>query len=152
RGAGGPHAVRPGLGAADPAGTSPRGRAAGQAGGLRRVEGEGGHHVPRQRHPNPGRPAGETRRAGGEVCMTETTLTIECAVHFDKGKAGAKRLAPGPQPPAVPAGRVPRVARLLALAHRFEGLLRQGAVKDYAELARLGHVTRARITQLMNLL
>jgi len=84
--------------------------------------------------------------------MTEMTLTIECAVHFDKGKAGAKRLAAGPQPPAVPAGRVPRVARLLALAHRFEVLVRQGAVKDYAELARLGHVTRARITQVMNLL
>jgi hypothetical protein len=46
---------------------------------------------------------------------------------------------------------VPRVARLLALAHRFHGLLRQGVVKDYAELARLGHVTQARISQVMNL-
>ena len=27
-----------------------------------------------------------------------------------------------------------------------------GQVKDYAELARLGHVSRARITQIMNLL
>ena len=27
-----------------------------------------------------------------------------------------------------------------------------GEVKDYAELARLGHVSRARITQIMNLL
>jgi hypothetical protein len=49
-------------------------------------------------------------------------------------------------------GRVPRVARLLALAHRFEGLIRAGAVADYAEIARLGYVTRARITQVMNLL
>lgn len=45
-----------------------------------------------------------------------------------------------------------RVAGLLALVHRFEGLLQSGAVKDYAELARLGHVSRARITQIMNLL
>lgn len=45
-----------------------------------------------------------------------------------------------------------RVASLLALAHRFEGLLASGAVKDNAELARLGHVSRARITQIMNLL
>lgn len=45
-----------------------------------------------------------------------------------------------------------RIARLLALAHRFEGMVRSGAVKDYAELARLGHVTRARVTQIINLL
>ena len=49
-------------------------------------------------------------------------------------------------------GRLPRVVRLMALAIRFEDLLRQGTVKDYADLARLGHVTRARITQIMNLL
>jgi hypothetical protein len=50
------------------------------------------------------------------------------------------------------ANRPPRVARLLALAYRFEELVRTGAVKDYAELARLGHITRARVTQIMNLL
>lgn len=49
-------------------------------------------------------------------------------------------------------GRIPRVAKLLALAHRFQWLLDEGVVKDYAELARLGQVTRARITQIMNLL
>jgi hypothetical protein len=46
---------------------------------------------------------------------------------------------------------VPRIAKLMALAIRFEGLIRAGVVRDYAELARLGHVTRARITQIMNL-
>jgi hypothetical protein len=40
---------------------------------------------------------------------------------------------------------------LLALAVRFEGLLRDGTVRDYAELARLGGVSRARITQIMSL-
>ena len=49
-------------------------------------------------------------------------------------------------------GRPPRIACLLALAHRFEELVRSGAVKDYAELARLSHVTRARVSQIMNLL
>jgi hypothetical protein len=47
---------------------------------------------------------------------------------------------------------IPRVARLLALAIRFEGLLRAGTIRDYAELARLGRVTRARMTQIMQLL
>jgi hypothetical protein len=83
-----------------------------------------------------------------------TTLTIERAVHFDRrGKGARKVLTEGPEPqaPAEP-GRVPRVARLMALALRFDGLVRSGAVQDYAELARLGHVTRARMSQVMSLL
>jgi hypothetical protein len=55
------------------------------------------------------------------------------------------------EPPAR-ASRPPRIACLLALGHRFDELLRSGAVRDYAELARLSHVTRARVTQIMNLL
>jgi hypothetical protein len=49
-------------------------------------------------------------------------------------------------------GAIPRIARLMALAIRFEGLLRGETIRDYAELARLGRVTRARITQIMKLL
>src|SRR5436190_18933809 len=48
--------------------------------------------------------------------------------------------------------RVPRVARLMALAIRCEELVRTGVVDGYAEFARLGIVSRPRITQLMNLL
>jgi hypothetical protein len=40
----------------------------------------------------------------------------------------------------------------MALAIRMEKLVRSGEVTDYADLARLGHVTRARVTQIMNLL
>jgi hypothetical protein len=40
----------------------------------------------------------------------------------------------------------------MALAIKFDGMLQRGEVRDYAELARLGHVTRARVTQIMNLL
>jgi hypothetical protein len=39
----------------------------------------------------------------------------------------------------------------MALALRFDGLIRSGEVKNHAELARLGHVTRARISQIMSL-
>ena len=49
-------------------------------------------------------------------------------------------------------GTVPRISRLMALAVRFDGLVQRGEVRDYADLARLGYVTRARITQIMNLL
>jgi hypothetical protein len=47
---------------------------------------------------------------------------------------------------------IPRIARLMALAIRFDGLLRNETIRDYAELARLGRVTRARMTQIMKLL
>jgi hypothetical protein len=35
---------------------------------------------------------------------------------------------------------------------QFEKLIHDGEVRDFADLARLGHVTRARVTQIMNLL
>jgi hypothetical protein len=52
--------------------------------------------------------------------------------------------------PAIP-GRLPRITRLLALAVRFDGLLEDGTVRDYADLIYLGGVSRARITQIMSL-
>ena len=54
----------------------------------------------------------------------------------------------------IPEGKdhpIPRIARLMALAIRFEGLLRDKTIRDYAELSRLGGVSRARITQIMKL-
>ena len=50
------------------------------------------------------------------------------------------------------AERVPRIARLMALALKFEQTVRQTLVPDYAVLAALGRVSRARVTQIMNLL
>ena len=40
----------------------------------------------------------------------------------------------------------------MALALRIEGMLRDKTIRDYAELARRGRVTRARMTQIMKLL
>ena len=47
---------------------------------------------------------------------------------------------------------IPRISRLMALAIKFDNLIREGKIADYAALARLGHVSRARITLLMHLL
>ena len=80
-------------------------------------------------------------------------ITFQTKVHFRAGRNGRKHLETGETPvPPVEPGRVPRVSRMMALAIRFDGLIRQGVVADQAELARLGHVTRARVTQIMNLL
>jgi hypothetical protein len=47
---------------------------------------------------------------------------------------------------------ISRIARLMALAIRFDRLLRAEEFRNYAELAHLGRVTRARVTQIMKLL
>src|SRR3990170_2361781 len=86
--------------------------------------------------------------------MTPPTLTFTSKFQLGRGEQG--RVEMRPHAPAAPrpttAGRVPRISRLMALAIRFDGMLQRGEVKDYADLARLGHVTRARVTQVMNLL
>lgn len=79
---------------------------------------------------------------------------VEFKVHFQTTRRGMKRAVVGEKPaiPVASLGRIPRVTRLMALAIRFDHLIREGEVKDYADIARLGHVTRARVTQVMNLL
>jgi hypothetical protein len=83
-----------------------------------------------------------------------TPLTVECQIEFRRLAKGRKQMheAPTLPRPVVPPGRVPRVSRWMALALRFEQLLREGHVASYAELARLGQVTNARISQIMNLI
>ena len=77
---------------------------------------------------------------------------VECTLASKRPRAETNTTPAPSQCPPVTAGRVPRIARLMALALRFEELVRSGAVRDYGELARLGQVSRARITQVMNLL
>lgn len=80
--------------------------------------------------------------------------TFETRVSFRVGVRGRRRMREGPAPvpaPVVP-GRVLRIARLVALAHRFRGLIEAGQVRDHADLARLAGITRARATQILNLL
>ena len=66
--------------------------------------------------------------------------------------AGAPKRIARHAPSAAALEQVPRVARLLALAHRFQGMLDRDEVESMAELARVGRVSRARITQIMDLL
>ena len=66
---------------------------------------------------------------------------------------------PRPAKPAaseVPAQAEPprrlRITRLMALAIKIQSSIDRREFRDYAEVASLGHVTRARMTQIMNLL
>ena len=66
----------------------------------------------------------------------------------------ATRALVAPKPVSKPRApeKVPRVVRLLALAHHFQKLLDDGWVSDYADIARLAGVSRARVSQIMDLL
>src|SRR5262245_21605143 len=78
--------------------------------------------------------------------------TVQCTVHFEREARGRKRLELGAEEEApLSPGRVPRLARFLALALRLEAQLRRGVLKDCAEVARVGHVTRARVSQILTL-
>jgi hypothetical protein len=82
-----------------------------------------------------------------------TTWTIEVPVRFHRcGRGSHKEMHAGVEAAPVPPGRVPRVARLMALALRFDELVRTGQVASYSALASLGHVSRARVSQIANLL
>ncbi|MCL4197683.1 MAG: hypothetical protein KJZ69_09345 [Phycisphaerales bacterium] len=84
--------------------------------------------------------------------MANGAMKVEVDVQFERGRRGRKRATiGGSRPDAAPPsrGRLPRVTKLMALAIRFERLVQTGEVASYAELARLGHVTRARMTQIM---
>lgn len=54
--------------------------------------------------------------------------------------------------PKTAAPPVPRKARQLALAYYIERAIESGLIKDYADAARKIGVTRARLTQIMDLL
>lgn len=79
------------------------------------------------------------------------SATVRYSFRESRAGAGApRRLQAGSAAAALE--KVPRVARLLALAHKFQRILDSGEVKSMADLARLGRVSRARITQIMDLM
>ena len=81
-------------------------------------------------------------------------LTIQRQVHFRRGRRTRKVIYEGPPPEVtpIPTGRIPRISKLMALSLRFDRLINAGEITDQAEIARLGQVSRARVTQIMNLL
>ncbi len=78
------------------------------------------------------------------------TVTIRHRVRFCTARLKQVPYQQNAQPEETP-GRIPRVARLMGLAIRLETLIAEGRVPNYAALARLAHVSRARITQITNL-
>lgn len=81
--------------------------------------------------------------------MTKQGLEIEITIDRGPRNRRGRKVVDSTVQPNRP--RIPRTARLMALAIKFQGMVDVGAVSDYADLSRLGYVTRARLTQIMNL-
>lgn len=77
-------------------------------------------------------------------------ITTMHEIHFVNGRR-SKKVVEGVDTTPLPTGRVPRVSKIMALAIRFDKLIRDGVAKDQSSLAKLGHISRVRMTQIMNL-
>ena len=78
-------------------------------------------------------------------------LSRTTTVHFKQGRGTRKVMEEGEAPAAVVTA-VPGISRLMTLAIRMQDLVDMGEVADHTELARLAHVSRDRISQIMSLL
>jgi len=78
----------------------------------------------------------------------KVAINVPYAAGPNRGKPHTDKLKPTDRLPSRP----PRIALLMALAIYMERLLRDGHAESQGELASLAGITRARITQILNLL
>jgi hypothetical protein len=80
--------------------------------------------------------------------MPNSTVEIQFRLHATGRPLGG----PGPSDAPPPGnGRLPRVTQVMALAIQFQDMIQRGEARDYADLARLGCLTRERMSQIMEL-
>ena len=91
----------------------------------------------------------QQERAGSEEHPGTHVVTGRLFRHR-KGHGWAFAEEPEPPPPE-PVPRPARVAQMLAFAHSLQAAIDRGEYRDQADAARQLGLTRARVTQLMNL-
>jgi hypothetical protein len=77
---------------------------------------------------------------------------LELPVHFAR-RGSRNVLVQGERPaePAIVTSKLARVTCLMATAIHFDQLISDGTIEDFAEVARLENVSRARVTQILDL-
>lgn len=81
--------------------------------------------------------------------MQDSAARIEFRLHSTKRPEGERGRSDSQDSGD---GRVPRVTQVMALAIQFQDMLQRGEARDYADLARLGCLTRERMSQIMELI
>ena len=80
--------------------------------------------------------------------MQNSAVEIQFRLH-PTGRAADSR-APSDAPRST-MGRLPRITQVMALAIQLQDMIQRGGARDYADLARLGCLTRERMSQMMEL-
>ena len=80
--------------------------------------------------------------------MQPKAVEIQFTLHLPVRSAGKSEPSGAKQPAK---GRLPRITQVMSLAVYFQDLLQRGEARDYADLARLGRLTRERMSQIMEL-
>ena len=73
-------------------------------------------------------------------------LTATHKINFQTGRNTKKVISADTDQKPQPQGRLPSITKMMALAIRLDHLIKSGQVTNQAELARVGHVSRARLT------
>jgi hypothetical protein len=81
-----------------------------------------------------------------DVAGVEVKFTFRPSAPETGRRGRPAAVATTPQP-----GKLPRITQMLALALHFEEMVRTGEARNYADLARLGCITRERVSQIMKL-
>jgi site-specific DNA recombinase len=89
------------------------------------------------------------RRASYDSSLRHVRLSLRDGSEITFRLEMANR--PGVRSRCQACGRVPRISRLMALAIKLEDLLKNGKLGNQAEVARLGKISRARLSQILNL-
>ena len=82
------------------------------------------------------------------MSMQNSAVEIQFRLHATGRSPG--KTGPSDAPPSGNGG-LPRVTQVMALAIQFQDMIQRGAARDYADLARLGCLTRERMSQIMEL-
>lgn len=90
-------------------------------------------------------PVDEARTASGQRIFTGQIFRV-------RDRHGWGFTEEAPTPPPDPVRRPARIAQMLALAHRLQAAIDRGDFRDRADLARQLGFTRARVSQLLDLL
>ena len=73
-------------------------------------------------------------------------VAFQGEVHKRRDAAKAARVT------LAQSGRIPRIAKLVALANRMQSMLESGEVESFQQLAELGRISQPRMSQIMSLL
>ena len=93
-------------------------------------------------------------QANSRLITDKPGITVEFECHF-RQKNGRKKVCKEQSVHNAKASKsthhIPQTARFLAMAHYYQSLIDGEQVKDYAEIARLTGISRARISQIISL-